>query len=538
MLASNGTAETIGYFVLLLRERSPLIIPHWLMTDRDLAQINALRHYFPTSTILLCWWHVLHTWQQHLVISQNIELWDKLKAWVRIECLKNFEAAWVDIQRLSPRAFHNYLVQYWMTDEFRAMWSAVNCKDRAIFERSDTNMLLEAWHHVLKWKFLEGCRNRRVDHLLYILLCKVIEYYSVKQNRESVGFEGPNLETHKCKTILQHSEAIPISDVHESDPGHYRVKSSSIADHIYDINIIPYNCTCRDFPEIRFCKHIAAVQRHFPFSDTVAHSELDALSLSLEPSETPPSSSPALEDLVHIPPGSNEVISATDTRADADKELNRLCVIEKLEMLAACLRCKGSDIVHDDNLEELLDSKLSLVQHGVHILPPAKCLSPHLNSWPETQSTMLHSRLPAKKTQKKHVGDAYGAGDQSGKKAKRDSEVEGSKKTTFLQCLPSQTTAPAAVKSPVLPTAVSLQPLTTPAHFYYHQGSVLPASGPSQPPLVTISPPFCPAPPQQGSYYHDTASIPTTGPAELTLMLSPPVLQLSCSYYREGTYYR
>ncbi|KIK00486.1 hypothetical protein K443DRAFT_100253 [Laccaria amethystina LaAM-08-1] len=557
MITSNGTAETIGYFISLLREHSPLIIPHWLMTDHNLVQINALRCYFPTSMILLCWWHVLHAWQQHLIISQNVELWDKLKAWVWIECLKKFEATWLEIQRLVPTAFRNYLihyyeslVQYWMTDKFRAMWSAVNRKDRAIFERSDTNMLLEAyiphffyqivtlshlmssWHHVLKGKFLEGRRNRRVDHLLYILLCKVIEYYLVKQNCESISFEGPNIEARKCKTILQHSKAISTSDVHKSDhPGHYRIKSSSIADHIYDIDIIAYNCTCRDFPEICFCKHIATVQRYFPLSDTVAHSELDSLSLSLEPSEAPPLSSPALKDLLHIPSGSNKLITPTDARADTDKDLGRLRVIEKLEMLAACLRHEGSDIIHDDHLEELLDSKLSLVQHGVHLLPPAKCLSPHLNSWPETQSTMLCSRLPAKKTWKKHVGDAYGAGEQSGKKAKKGARIEGSKRTAILQCLSSQTMMQVAVKLPALPTAS--QPVITsfglplPAHFYYRQGtSLLPASGPSQP-LVMIPPPVCPAPPQWGSYYCETA-----GPAELTLMmLTPPVLQPSHSYY-------
>lgn len=311
------------------------------------------------------------------------------------------------------------------------MWSAVNCKNCTIFECSDTNMLLEAyilyffysfatlshpmssWHHVLKGKFLEGHRNHHVDHLLYILLCKVIKYYSVKQNCESIGFKGPNLEAHKCKTILWHSQAISINDVHESDhPGHYHIKSS-VSDHIYDIGIITYNCICWDFPKICFCKHIAAVQRYFPLSDTVAHSELDALSLSLEPLETTPSSSPALKDLLHIPSGLNKVITATDTTANtnADKHLNRLRVIKKLEMLAACLCHEGSVIIHDDHFEELLDSKLSLVQHTVHLLPPAKHLSPHLNSWPKTQSTMLWSWLPAKKTQRKWVGDAYWVGE-------------------------------------------------------------------------------------------------------------------------------
>ena len=53
-----------------------------------------------------------------------------------------------------------------------------------------------------------------------------------------------------------------------------------------------------------------------------------------------------------------------------------------------------------------------------------------------------------------------------------------------LQCLSSQTTTQAAVKLPVLPTAVSS---------YYCQGtSVPPASGPSQL-HVMIPPPFCPA---------------------------------------------
>ena len=144
MIASNGTAETIGYFIFLVRGRSPLIIPRWLMSDRDLAQIKALKRYFSTSKILLCWWHVLHAWQQHLVTSQHSLLWVKLKAWIRVECPKEFEDVWLEIQRLAPTDFLGYLVEYWMTDEFRPMWSGVYRKNRQIYEKSDTNMLVEA----------------------------------------------------------------------------------------------------------------------------------------------------------------------------------------------------------------------------------------------------------------------------------------------------------------------------------------------------------------------------------------------------------
>lgn len=34
----------------------------------------------------------------------------------------------------------------------------------------DTNMLIEAWHALLKIKFMNGQRNRRMDNLIYLLV--------------------------------------------------------------------------------------------------------------------------------------------------------------------------------------------------------------------------------------------------------------------------------------------------------------------------------------------------------------------------------
>ncbi|KAJ6555681.1 hypothetical protein DFH09DRAFT_889814, partial [Mycena vulgaris] len=50
------------------------------------------------------------------------------------------------------------------------------------------------WHHLLKGKFLEGKRNRRVDHLLHVLINKAIPYFIGKHCRQDFGFEGPDLE--------------------------------------------------------------------------------------------------------------------------------------------------------------------------------------------------------------------------------------------------------------------------------------------------------------------------------------------------------
>ncbi|KAJ7491811.1 hypothetical protein B0H11DRAFT_1718643 [Mycena galericulata] len=108
-----------------------------------------------------------------------------------------FDAAWTKIQELAPASFVQYLNQYWMTDKVVQMWSGMYRTGRNIFEQSDTNMLIEAWHHVLKGKFFHNKRNRRLDHLLNTLLNEVLPYYALKQRRQELGFEGPDIEVKK-----------------------------------------------------------------------------------------------------------------------------------------------------------------------------------------------------------------------------------------------------------------------------------------------------------------------------------------------------
>ena len=121
------------------------IIPNHIMSDHDFAQINACRCQFPTAMILLCWWHVLHSWQQHLSISCHPELWKLLKAWVHIEELVAFEAASMKILEIVPRNFVWYLQEYWLPVKYLFMWSEVDHKGCTVYELSDMNMLIEAW---------------------------------------------------------------------------------------------------------------------------------------------------------------------------------------------------------------------------------------------------------------------------------------------------------------------------------------------------------------------------------------------------------
>ena len=143
MLSSNAQQETIDYFLAKLRAKNPDVIPERWMSDFDKAQINTIKkRYLETKDIYLCWWHVLHAWQQHLVITHYPELWELLKSWIRITDRQRFDEQWKKINKLAPQSFIDYINETWFP--VVAMWSAVFRTDRSIWQDCDTNMLLEA----------------------------------------------------------------------------------------------------------------------------------------------------------------------------------------------------------------------------------------------------------------------------------------------------------------------------------------------------------------------------------------------------------
>ncbi|EDR04153.1 uncharacterized protein LACBIDRAFT_304748 [Laccaria bicolor S238N-H82] len=104
---------------------------------------------------------------------------------------------------LSPQSFVKYLEITWLPERYKKMWSNVYRQGRNIHEDIDTNMLLEAWHHVLKGKYLHGKRNHRLDHLLHCLVNEVIPHYKLKQSRRELGLQGANLEVSARKEVAK-----------------------------------------------------------------------------------------------------------------------------------------------------------------------------------------------------------------------------------------------------------------------------------------------------------------------------------------------
>lgn len=253
---------------------------------------------------------------------------------------------------------------------------------------------------MLKGKFLCGKRNRRLDHLIWTLVCEVVPYYALKQRRQDLGFEGPDIEVKKRKNIQERSLAYVKTDIVQVDEAGTQFLVPSLTDpsRVYDVDLEAYTCTCLDYPLISFCKHICAVQNLFG-----------------EPNGAP--TGLQLPSVPSLPPASNEVSSPQEVAASKQNPLKT--VVEKLERVAARLRRprkKDSDLPDTSEfieLEAALNAML-LVSDSGSVLPSAEKLAAVVK---ETARSVM---MPNVKTRRARGGDAaYGGGASSGSKAKK-----------------------------------------------------------------------------------------------------------------------
>jgi len=145
MLSSNGTYVTIKYFLQLIKAQNPDISPNIYMTDRDQAQVKAIRATYPSCQVLYCWWHVLRAIRTRFKTKEFSKLWTLIQDWVRTSEEAEFDAWWEQMQsdKKNPDTVIGYLARDWVP--CKDMWSAIFRQNRTIFEEGDTNMLLESY---------------------------------------------------------------------------------------------------------------------------------------------------------------------------------------------------------------------------------------------------------------------------------------------------------------------------------------------------------------------------------------------------------
>ena len=233
--------------------------------------------------------------------------------------------------------------------------------------------------------------------MLYILTKKAIPYFVARHRRQAFGFEGVDLEVRRWQEVLQRAQEISKSDIEELSDGDYRVQSHKNPNHWYEIDLNAGACNCESYPLISFCKHLAAIQNHFP--DTNQSFQLPT-----------------------APPG-RETMKISHTTELMDTLPEETVVSAHLSRIGR----KILDIVSQGQEQQirhlvpgLLDLETGLDSAKGPLLKTV-AVAPNQHTWPETAAVM-HARP---KTKNKRNADPYGGGERSGKKAKPDTRGKG-----------------------------------------------------------------------------------------------------------------
>jgi hypothetical protein len=256
---------------------------------------------------------------------------------------------------------------------------------------------------------LEGKRNRRLDHLIYILVHKCIPYFMARHRRQQFGFEGPDLELKRREEIGAFAKSITIDEIEEVVEGEiYLVQSRSDQTRKYMVNVDAYTCECAHFPFIAFCHHISAVQTHFTEN------------FNIRPFS---SAFPLPTEIANDTPESDEDLPADSTEVDSPDATVLANITDKLQRLAIRIRTR---LAPPRYLTDALRELDGLLDHILgdsaqpQVLPKQVKVAPNQNSRTETAGVMV---AKVKSKRKRQHTDAYSGGERSGKKAREDARV-------------------------------------------------------------------------------------------------------------------
>ena len=248
-----------------------------------------------------------------------------------------------------------------------------------------------------------------------MLVAKFVPDFEIRHKRKTVGLEGWDLKGKRRKQILASARNIPLDSIHQLSDTKFIVASQSYPGHRYLIDHSQSTCDCNDFPRIRFCKHIAAINVHFP-------------ELLPEPEE---SNSPMILEHMRaqILPQSAPGSDTDEKRAILLKEINALC-----QQLTAVSDDGTPDLDDLKSVKYSLSTAIALANRS-RALPEKDDFNPNKKTWAETAECMGAQKAPKRKpglasgnTMEKCIGtvkgkhhkysDPYAADERSGKRAK------------------------------------------------------------------------------------------------------------------------
>jgi hypothetical protein len=346
----------------------------------------------------------------------------------------------------------------------------------------------------LKTHFLDGKRNRRIDRIVHTLVVDLVPYYQNRHERQTVGLEGPDLAGARRRQLLADARGTPSHSIQQFDSTHFHVASESQPGSYYEVDLNRPNCTCPDFPRSQFCKHLAAINIHFPHLCTKEKSLPLSEDVS-DQSQHVPSSSSSSQDCLEMLVKDVKALSLQ--LDDKIAELTEESVPTVMEIVRTVKYSLTTAIASTQNLRAL---------------PDKETVAPNQKSWTETAKRMGVKRGPRKRLPEERgltdrsIGaskgkracihtDPYGGGERSGKRAKPDAlsataNARARAPTPSSGALPSNAlpSAPSSVlptpnapppfnmscPATALPSPNTIPPLNVP-----HSAALTPASDPA-----------------------------------------------------------
>jgi hypothetical protein len=260
-----------------------------------------------------------------------------------------------------------------------------------------------------------------VDHLIHALVKDMLPTYQDRHKRQMLGMQGPNLAEKRRKEILARAPETPLERIKEIDRSRFEVQSTS-SENVYEVNLLTYTCTCSNFPRIQLCKHVAATVHFFGGGVVGPWAPVNESTSEREP-DVP--KSPAQQD------GS---VGNTKTHASVISAANDIVRTAQEILVMAPVDPETAKSLQMARSQ--LNAVLLSVKDNGSRLPEKEQIAPNQLSWPPTAARMGVKRGEKRRRGKvdsaltaEHIGvpkrkrtndDPYGAGEQSGKRAKPD----------------------------------------------------------------------------------------------------------------------
>ena len=250
MISNKEDGVTLKEFLRsLLKHTGPITTDYFMSDDAEQYYSSWKEVYGSQAKKLLCTWHVDKAWRSNLQTISSIE--KKTEVYC---CLRTI------LQTLNVADFRKTMQQAisWMLSDpdleefgkyFQTYYSK-RCEQWAYCHRVgtpvNTNMSVEAFHRLLKVVYLEGKHNRRLDHLLSVLLRiardKVFDRLIKSEKGKSTHRLGEINRRHHSAVELQKTNSINVEQIEQSS---WKVSSASLSHTHYFVRRVSLECNCK-----------------------------------------------------------------------------------------------------------------------------------------------------------------------------------------------------------------------------------------------------------------------------------------------------